>query len=178
MGLSTVYGIIKQSGGEITVSSEPYSGSVFSIHFPAEGADRLPNKVGLAEIVRSNRGSETILLVEDEVSVRDLIETSLANYGYNLLCAESGDEAIQIASATVTPIDLMLTDVVMPGMSGPAVAEKIKKIFPDVVVCYMSGYTSDMIGRQGILTEGTNFFHKPFLPSELVGKIRDILDSV
>ena len=178
MGLSTVYGIIKQSGGEITVSSEPYSGSVFSIHFPAEDAEGLMVDSAIEENVRSNRGSETILLVEDEASVRDLIETSFSNYGYNLLCAESGIEAIRIARSTTTPIDLLLTDVIMPGMPGPVVAEAVQKLFPNVAVCYMSGYTSDMIGSQGVLEEGTNFFHKPFLPSELVRKIRDILDSL
>jgi PAS domain S-box-containing protein len=177
LGLSTVYGIVKQSGGNVWVYSEPNQGTTFKIYLPMieEAADFLsqtfiPTKPFL--------GTETILLVEDEEAVRKLASTILQSNGYKVLEAGNGEEALRIAQEqNGNPIHLILTDVVMPGMSGSQLAERLVSQWPEMKVLYMSGYTDNAIVHHGILDQGKPYIQKPFNPSALAEKVRDILDG-
>ncbi|TKB64813.1 MAG: PAS domain S-box protein [Nitrospira sp.] len=177
LGLSTVYGIVKQSGGNITVESAPGRGATFRIYFP-----RVEQKAevveGSAEAISPARGRETILLVEDEPAVRGLVHETLRLHGYTVLEARHGIEALLTSAKYVGPIHLLLTDVVMPQMSGPEVAEKILTIRPEIKVLYMSGYPDHPVFDQGGLSRQTGFLPKPFSPPVLTQKVREVLDSV
>jgi two-component system, cell cycle sensor histidine kinase and response regulator CckA len=172
LGLSTVYGIVKQSDGFIYVYSEPGHGTTFKIYLPAvEGEVERP-----AEPLPPRRGSETILLVEDEEGLRELIGELLVENGYNVLTAENPTRAIQIAEQHPGPIDLLLTDVVMPQMNGREMAGRVKTLRPDVRVLYMSGYTEDAIAHRGVLDAGVSLISKPFTQESLARKLRELLD--
>jgi CheY-like chemotaxis protein len=177
LGLSTVHGIVTQSGGKIWIYSEPGRGTTFKIYFPTiEGElDALNVK---KEKDSSPRGSETVLLVEDEPSVRDLANRLLKQQGYRVLEAANGEEALRLAQDTDGErIHLLLTDVVLPQMSGKELADQFKSSRPDLKVLYMSGYTDFAVVHQGVLNPGTHFLQKPFSLETLSQKIREALDK-
>jgi PAS domain S-box-containing protein len=174
LGLSTVYGIVKQSGGNIWVYSEPGTGTTFKVYLPL--VHDAEDTAELAQ-VRSGRGTETILVVEDEDDVRALACEVLATYGYEVLQARTPAEALLIAEGHPGPVQLLLTDVVMPGMSGRMLAERLAPLRPEMKVLYMSGYTDDAIVHHGTLDAGTPFIQKPFLPDALAGSVRRVLDT-
>jgi PAS domain S-box-containing protein len=175
LGLSTVYGIIKQSGGHITVESQPNLGTTFKVLLPVveEKADQSESTV--QQRTHSPKGSETILVVEDEEAVRKLTRIILSVGGYTVLEAANGREAIEMCSQQ--SIDLLLTDVVMPQMSGRELVEKVSAMRPQMKVLYMSGYTDDAIIRHGVLDAGVPLLQKPFTPEALSQKVREVLDN-
>ncbi len=174
LGLSTVYGIVKQSGGNIWVYSEPGAGTVFKVYLPrVEATEHTEKPITDTTIFH---GSETILLVEDEDVVRGLTRRILSEAGYNVLDARSGEEAIQLGRDYQGPIDLLLTDVVMPEISGREVAERLQELRPEARVLFMSGYTDEAIVRHGVLDANVEFIQKPFTWVRLGKKVRDILD--
>jgi signal transduction histidine kinase len=176
LGLSTVYGIVKQSDGNIWVYSEPGRGTTFKIYLPrVEGAVEAVEP-GLAP-TRAVRGSETVLLVEDENAVRALIRSTLQANGYTVLEAHHGKHAIQIYEQHKGPIHLLVTDVVMPEMSGRELAEHLKTSRPNMKVLFMSGYTDKAIVNHGELDPDTAFLQKPFTPDALARMVREVLDS-
>jgi len=177
LGLSTVYGIVKQSKGHISVCSEAGQGTTFEIYLPRtdEGAEPIAREIASSE---SAQGSETILLVEDEDAVRSLVWRILTERGYTVLEARNGEEAIQVCQQREGPLELLLTDVVLPGgMSGQKIAERLVLLHPEAKVLYMSGYTDDAIVRHGVLDPGIAFLEKPFAPRTLVQKVRRVLDE-
>jgi PAS domain S-box-containing protein len=175
LGLSTVYGIVKQSGGFIWVYSEPREGSTFKIYLPRL-AEHAAAAVSLIKAPCSDRGSETILLVEDEEPVREVIHRMLRQNGYQVLAAADGPEALRLSRQHPGPIHLMLTDVVMPGMSGHQVMEQLRPERPEMQVLYMSGHTENAIVHHGVLEPGVAFVQKPFRQEELLLKVRGLLD--
>jgi PAS domain S-box-containing protein len=177
LGLSTVYGIVKQSGGSIVVESAPGRGSTFRIYFPRVEQE-IQGPTGTADTIDPVRGRETILLIEDEPAVRGLVHETLRLHGYTVLAARHGIEALLASAKYVGPIHLILTDVVMPQMSGPEVAEKILTVRPGIKVLYMSGYPDHPVFDQGSVRRETGFLPKPFSPHVLVQKVREVLDSV
>ena len=177
LGLSTVYGIVKQSGGSITVESAPGRGTTFRIYFPRV-EEEVPGTTGGVEAIDQARGRETILLVEDEPSVRSLVHETLRLHGYTVLEARHGIEALLTSTKYVGPIHLLLTDVVMPQMSGPEVAEKLLTVRPGIKVLYMSGYPDHPVFDQGGVSRETGFLPKPFSPHLLTQKVREVLDGV
>lgn len=175
LGLSTVYGIVKQSGGHIGVYSEPGMGTTFKVYLPRiEG--ELDGNEPRAPASSYPKATETILLVEDETSVRKLARTILQDGGYTVVDAASGQEALEISRQHNGQIHLLLTDVVMPGTSGREVAQSVVTSRPEMRVLYMSGYTDDAIVHHGILDARTPFIQKPFTPNALLRKVRDLLD--
>jgi len=176
LGLSTVYGIVKQSGGHITVSTRPKQGSTFKVYLPRVEETAEP-KVKTSDKVSQKDGLETILLVEDEPDVRQLIGDLLRENGYTVLEAEHSGEAIEICQKYERPIQLLLTDVVMPQMSGPELAKLLLPMRPEIKVLFMSGYTDTAVVSQGWLAPGTAFLQKPFTQEILVNKIREVLDN-
>lgn len=179
LGLATVYGIVKQSRGEIWVYSEPGFGSTFKIYFPrASGAAAGVEPAALPSAAARNPGrSETILLVEDEEGVRKLVREMLRLRGYRVLEAGSGQEALRIGRAHSGPIHLLLTDVVMPRMQGSELARRLLAMRPRLKVLFMSGYTDNMVLQHGVLEAGTAFLQKPFTAELLERKLREVLDS-
>jgi CheY-like chemotaxis protein len=176
LGLSTVYGIVKQSGGYIWVSSEVGKGSVFKVYLPRheEGGKAAQR---MAEQAAPHQGTETILLVEDEEGVRDLVRDILQMNGYTVLEASAGEEALRRCKEYTDVIHLVLTDVVMPLMSGRELAEHIVPLKPGIKVLYMSGYTDDTILHHGALGADMAFLQKPFTPEALARKVREVLDG-
>jgi PAS domain S-box-containing protein len=176
LGLSTVYGIVKQSGGNIWVYSEPGQGTTFKIYLPRErGAAAVAS--GPPSSVARIAGTETILVVEDEPALGAVAKRILGAAGYTVLVAENGGEALLICEGHEGEIHLVLTDVVMPRMSGKVFAERLAKVRPKIKVIYMSGYTADAIGNHGVLDAGTEFIGKPFNAVELARKVREVLDA-
>ena len=175
LGLSTAYGIVKQSGGSIWVYSEVGRGTTFKIYLPRVDAVVEHEESDKARAVP--RGSETILLVEDEDVVRDLSREILEEYGYAVLTAPDGKEGLRICKEFEGQIDLMITDVVMPRMNGRELAEKLGALRPETRVLYMSGFTDDAIVRHGVLDDGMCFIQKPFSPDSLAIKTREVLDQ-
>jgi len=175
LGLATVYGIVKQSGGHIRVYSELGTGTSFKIYLPRTDAPAEGELV--RTVVELPRGAETILLVEDEREVRELALEIIEGLGDTVLEAGAPAEAMLIARRHVGLIDLLLTDVIMPGMSGRTLAEKIVAERPETKVVFMSGYTDDAIVRHGVLEPGTFFIEKPFAPRPLATKIREVLET-
>ena len=176
LGLATVYGIVKQSEGNIWVYSELHRGTTFKAYFPrVESASE--NAARHLADGRSTRGSETVLLVEDEKAVRTLTRKILERSGYSVLEMADGEEALEAARLQPEPIHLLLTDVVMPQVSGPDLAARIVAMRPEVKVLFMSGYTDDAVVRHGVLADGVHFLQKPFTPEALTRKIREILDQ-
>jgi hypothetical protein len=174
LGLSTVYGIVRQCGGAISVFSEPGQGTTFKVYLP-----RIEATVASAEVAPPSadelRGSGTVLVVDDQEAVRRLAVQVLKHYGYRTLEATEGGEALLLAERYSGPIDLMLTDVLMPLMTGKELAERLKPLRPHMRVLYMSGYTADHISRRGLLDPGALYIAKPFAPDALAVKVREAL---
>lgn len=175
LGLSMVYGVVKQSGGYIDVVSEPGAGATFKIYLPK--AERPVPEKGESEASATLRGSETVLLVEDEHSLRKLTRQLLEACGYHVIEAETGDQALKLNDEHKDTIQLLLTDVVMPGISGRMLADELVLRRPGIRVLFMSGYTGQTIGEHGVLAEGSLFLAKPFTREVLASKIREALDG-
>ena len=175
LGLATVYGIVKQSGGYIECDSEPGRGTAFRIYLPRVDV-AAPAVERSARPVEAAGGTETILLVEDEEGVRELARDILRASGYTVIEARNGAEALLLSERHQGPLDLLLTDVVMPRMSGRELAERLAPLRPDLSVLYMSGYTDDAVIRHGVLGAGTAFLQKPFTPGALIARVRETLD--
>jgi PAS domain S-box-containing protein len=174
LGLSTVYGVVKQSGGYVDIYSAPGAGTTFKIYLPrVDEAIKAESPAGTAT---SFTGNETILLAEDETSLRTLTRNTLELYGYKVLEAKDGVEALQVSDAYKGPIDLLLTDMVMPGMGGRALATELVRRRPEIRLAYMSGYTGQAVGSQGPVDPGSVFLLKPFSRELLTRKIREALD--
>jgi two-component system cell cycle sensor histidine kinase/response regulator CckA len=178
LGLATVYGIVKQSGGHIVVDSEAGAGAAFRLYFPAsvapaQRAVQAARNAPAADL----RGTETVLVVEDDPRLRALDERILKRYGYAVLLADSADEAVRICTEHPGPIHIVVTDVIMPGGSGRTVGDWIMEYKPETKVIYMSGYTDDAISRHGVLEPGARFLQKPFSPEAFARKVREALSE-
>ncbi|MDB5389671.1 MAG: sensor histidine kinase, partial [Planctomycetaceae bacterium] len=175
LGLAVVLGVVKQSGGHVEVYSEPEIGTTFKIYLPA-----VNDALSIENIMcpaTDGRGSEAILLVEDEQQVRELATFILRSHGYQVLIAENGVEAMKLLENHLSAIDLLVTDVVMPGMGGPELAAAMKPHYPQTKVLYCSGYTDDAVVRHGLLLDNVSFLQKPYTPITLIAKVRQVLDS-
>ena len=177
LGLSTVYGIVKQSGGHVWVYSEVGEGTVFKLYFPKVDSAVAAAAPAEQAAQPAAGGSETILLVEDEDSVRRLARRILHHRGYRVLESRDGKEALELATHHPGKIDLVLTDVIMPEMSGRGLVERLRAVRPTAAVVYMSGYTADDVVRRGLFEPGSKFVQKPFIPDELLNVIREMLDE-
>jgi two-component system, cell cycle sensor histidine kinase and response regulator CckA len=175
LGLSTVYGIVKQSGGHISVYSEIRHGTTFKIYLPEHDAPEMTGPAAVEGAIP--RGSETILLVEDEDVVRGLARQILEQAGYSVLEASRGEEALRLCAAHKQPIQLVLTDVVMPETSGKEVADRLRVLRPEIKVLFMSGYADEAIVHHGVLDAKVEFIQKPFTPVALARKVREVIDS-
>lgn len=175
LGLATVYGIVKQSGGSIAVESKLGRGTIFKIYLPQAGQAADLQRTDYAAQIPG--GTETILLVEDEDMVRDLTSEVLESCGYKVIAARNGAEALHALTLENQKIDLLLTDVVMPQMSGRELAERIARLDPEVPVLFTSGYTGETISHHGIFADGAGFIQKPFTPDQLARKVRETLKT-
>ena len=176
LGLSTVYGVVKQSDGDVQVFSEPGQGTMFKILLP-RSEDFGETPVRPRAMGQQPRGTETVLVVEDEPGVRALVRGILQATGYTVLEASRGEEALELIETYPAAIHLLLTDVVMPGMSGPELAVRIEERHPIAKVLYMSGYTGDVAVRHGVLQQGSAYLQKPITPTTLTRKVRDVLET-
>jgi hypothetical protein len=175
LGLATIYGIVKQNNGSVWVQSEPGRGTTFKVCLPR--VDDLPETATQPSRAGVRGGHETVLLVEDDERVRTLARTVLARKGYIVIEASSGEEALRVAADHAGTLNLLLTDVVMPGMSGRLLAQRFAELYADVPVLYMSGYTDDAIVHHGVMTSGVSFLQKPFTPATLARAVREVLDT-
>jgi CheY-like chemotaxis protein len=175
LGLATVFGVVKQSGGAIYVYSEEGRGTTFKIYLPVAGeAPRIePEDNGPA----LRGGSETIVVVEDDESVRDLVRLMLTGHGYEVLAAADGESAARLCAEHPDGVDLLLTDVVMPEVNGRVLAERLGALFPSLRVLFMSGYSDEAVVRHGIIRPNTAFIEKPFSEAALARKVREVLDA-
>jgi PAS domain S-box-containing protein len=175
LGLATVYGIVKQAGGAVTAYSEPGIGTSFKIYFPIASDLSVP-EIDAAKGMEPPSGTETVLLVEDSANVRGVARRALSRSGYVVMESESPLDALAQASRPGRRIDLLLTDVVMPNMSGRVLAERFAELHPNAKVLFMSGYTDDAIVRHGVLTSSMPYLQKPFTPGALARRVREVLD--
>jgi CheY-like chemotaxis protein/two-component sensor histidine kinase len=176
LGLATVHGIVKQSGGDVYVYSELGHGTTFKVYFPCLTAAAELLITADEHTAIAPRGSETILLAEDDEALRTLGERVLIAFGYNVLVARTGAEALRIVAEHKGTIDLVATDVVMPEMNGSQLVAKVLKTRPGIRVLFMSGYTDDEVVRRGVIDGQTAFLQKPFTPDLLAHKVRQVLD--
>jgi CheY-like chemotaxis protein len=176
LGLATVYGIVKQSDGYVWVYSEVGQGTTFKIYLPRIAPTGTPSS-SKAEAPAPHRASETVLVAEDEESVRRLTRRVLEGQGYTVLAAADGPDALRLAHTHPGPIHLLLTDVVMPNMSGRELADLVVSARPETKVLYLSGYTDDAVIHHGVLEPGIAFLQKPFTPQSLARKLREVLDA-
>jgi CheY-like chemotaxis protein len=178
LGLSTVYGIVQQAGGHITVESESGRGTTFTIYLPRSDDAAQPVRESPAAAARKLlAGTETILIAEDETSVRQLAEQVLRSHGYTVLVAPGGAEALRLAAAHEGSIHLLLADVVMPGLGGPQLADRLRELRPATRVLFMSGYTAGAILRGATPDTPAALLEKPFGPDDLARRVREVLDG-
>ena len=175
LGLATVYGIVKQAGGFIWVYSEPGRGTSFKVYLPR--VDEAAEPTVARPATEPRRGAETVLVVEDAASVRMVTRQALERYSYTVLEAPNGETALRLAAKHHGPIQLLLTDVVMPGLSGRQLAEQLSRLRPEMKVLYVSGYADNAIVHHGILDSGVAYLQKPFAPESLARRVRDVLDA-
>jgi CheY-like chemotaxis protein len=175
LGLSTVHGIVEQSGGYIDVHSEPGHGTTFKVYLPR--TEDAAADAGMPEALPAVRGKETVLVVKDQAEVRKYAAAALEAYGYRVIQAESAAEALLVCEREADRIDLVLTDVVMPNLSGRELAHRLEKRWPEIKVLFMSGYTGDAIMHHGAPKEGTEYIPKPFGPDQLAIKVREVLGA-
>jgi PAS domain S-box-containing protein len=175
LGLATVYGIVKQTGGDVQITSEPATGTTFTVLLPA--ADEAPAEVETPDADAPSGGGEMVLVVEDEPAIREVIRRILGRSGYEVLMTESPLDALDRAGSHDGPIDLLITDVVMPKMRGKDVAERIRQLRPNVKVLFMSGYARPVLTRSGSLEPGATLVEKPFSESVLLEAVRQVLDG-
>ncbi|MBW2568465.1 MAG: PAS domain S-box protein [Deltaproteobacteria bacterium] len=176
LGLSTAYGIVKQNNGFIWVYSEPGKGTIFKVYLPKVQGDAEPEEKEQPPVVELS-GSETVLIVDDDEGLLQFAQKVLQGYGYKVLVAENGEDALMVSQSYEGPIDLMITDVVMPKMGGKELMERLQPIYPQMKVIYMSGYTDNAIVHHGVLTTGLNFLEKPFSPKSLALKVQEALGN-
>jgi CheY-like chemotaxis protein len=174
LGLATVYGIAVQNSGGIVVESVAGVGCAFRIYFP-RCHERVIGEAPAAVVERSAEGKATVLIVEDDPGIRELSRKILSRCGYTVLVADGGDEARTVSEHHEGSIDVLLSDVVMPGMNGPMVAEMLTRMRPGLKVVYMSGYTDDTVVRHGVMAHHVPFLQKPFTPERLANKIVEVL---
>ncbi|OYV73694.1 MAG: hypothetical protein B7Z74_03490 [Deltaproteobacteria bacterium 21-66-5] len=176
LGLSMVYGIVKQHGGNIWVYSEPGRGATFKVYLPRVDEPAAAEEIAPGIPVHASVDPETVLVVEDEDTVRDLVCRMLSGAGYDVIEARGGEEAVRLAKERKT-IHLLLTDIIMPEMSGRMVRDRVAALHPDVKVLYMSGYTDNVVAHHGILEAGVHFLQKPFTARTLADKVREALEG-
>jgi len=173
LGLSTVFGVVKQSGGSIYVYSEEGRGTTFKIYLPAAAGERVEVAEAAGDLA-AERGSETIMIVEDDESVRALVRLMLESKGYNVLAAAGAEEAERLGT---NGVDLLLTDVVMPDVNGPVLAERLSAASPSMRILFMSGYSDEAVYRHGEISPDASFIEKPFTERTLARKVREVLDG-
>jgi two-component system cell cycle sensor histidine kinase/response regulator CckA len=176
LGLSTVYGIVKQSGGYVWVYSEPGEGSVFKVYLPQARVASEPDEPATDPVTASGRGSETVLVIEDENVVRKLACRGLRDHGYNVVEAPNGTQALRYIREHPQGVDLVISDVVMPEVGGRELGQRLATLDPDLPILYMSGYTGEDVVQRGLLDPGAPFQQKPFTPAGLALKVRQMLD--
>lgn len=178
LGLATVYGVVKQSNGYVWVDSAPGKGATFQVYLPRHwGGENVATAKPANDFLKKHQGTKTILLVEDAEPLRKLAQSFLEGNGFRVLSASCGEEALEIAARHSGFVHLLLTDVVMPGMNGRALAEQLSVRQPGLKVLFMSGYTDSFVAGHGVLEAGTNLLHKPFTEEVLVGKVREVLQG-
>lgn len=176
LGLATVYGIIRQNAGWIDVRSEVGAGTRFDVYFPRIDSLPLPAQHECSDSL--DRGNETILVIEDQDDVRSFTKVALEEHGYHILEAADGEAALALANDSKEQIHLLVTDVVLPGMNGKEVSEKLMALRPSLKVLFISGYTAEVIAQRGVLERGVSFLHKPFGQIELRAKVREVLAAI
>ncbi len=173
----TVFGIVSQAGGSIWVYSEPGHGTTFKLYFPRAAGLPGPVVIPSTRPALSDRGTETVLVVEDEEPVRNLVHELLRSHGYDVLVAPNPTEAARIAAQHTGTIHLLLTDVVMPGIDGRELANRLQPSRPEMKVIFMSGYSGNVVVHHGVLDEGVAFLQKPIMPEPFLRSVRDVLDA-
>ncbi len=175
LGLASVYGIVRQSGGEIQVETEPSRGTTFTLRFPRHHG---PGAAAPEPVARSSPGgSETVLVIEDDRQVREVTVRALRTAGYHVLVAADAAEALALVGGDEAPPQLVVTDVVMPGLDGRAVSTALRSRHRQLRVLFVSGYTQDVIHHHGVLDSGVDFLSKPFTPAALLARVRQVLDA-
>ena len=177
LGLATVYGIIRQSGAHIDVNSEPGIGTTFKIYLPRVTGDVTDDALPVASPMMVGGAGEIVLLVEDAADVRNFVARVLTRAGYEVLTADGSQAALALLATDLRGVDLLLSDVIMPGMNGRELAHAVTALRPEAAVLFMSGYTDSAIGQHGVLDALTNFVHKPFTPDQLLTEVRRTLED-